>query len=361
MTYAVQHQTPSAGYISWTGVHIVFNGTDTAVANGSTNKKFVYWEIATPGIFSTSDTYPTLTADDCIVFINKAGVATSVLDAGVTDGSLIVPGTVSAVAIAADAIAADHIAAGAITAGKVAADAISTSNLAAGVVTAAKMAAGSIATASLQAGAVTSDKVTVTSLSAISANMGSITAGDFTLSSTGFIRGGSTGYLTGTGIWMGYHSGQYKLHVGDPTGSGFTWDGSTFTIRGPGGTTLLSSGVGVPWSGVTGATKPADNATVGAPTGTSVGSQAADTVAAATINFNARNDRNASAIQLPVLPGGGSAIDHVINSDGSATMSAEWAWGGDEADIDGWVVTVHETDSEYADRGGLNALTSDFF
>lgn len=99
----------------------------------------------------------------------------------------------------------------------------------------------------LVANSVTANQLSVNQLSAISGNLGTMTAGNFTLDASGYIRGGSTGYMTGNGIWMGYHSGAYKMHVGSPTGSGFTWDGSNFIIRGAGGQILLASGSGVPW------------------------------------------------------------------------------------------------------------------
>lgn len=84
----------------------------------------------------------------------------------------------------------------------------------------------------LLAASVTADKVTAANLAAISANLGTITAGNITLDISGFIRGGSTGYLTGAGFWMGYHSGAYKFHVGDPTGQFIAWTGSTLSIGG---------------------------------------------------------------------------------------------------------------------------------
>lgn len=84
----------------------------------------------------------------------------------------------------------------------------------------------------LLAASVTADKVYTASLAAISANLGTITAGNITLDISGFVRGGSTGYLTGAGFWMGYHSGAYKFHVGDPTGQFIAWTGSTLSIGG---------------------------------------------------------------------------------------------------------------------------------
>lgn len=84
----------------------------------------------------------------------------------------------------------------------------------------------------LLAASVTADKITAANLAAISANLGTITAGNITLDNSGFVRGGSTGYLTGAGFWMGYHSGAYKFHVGDPSGQFIAWTGSTLSIGG---------------------------------------------------------------------------------------------------------------------------------
>ena len=67
------------------------------------------------------------------------------------------------------------------------------------------------------ANTVTAGKLSVTTLSSIVANLGTITAGNITLDSSGYIRGGATGYLTGTGFFMGYDTDAYKFSVGSPT------------------------------------------------------------------------------------------------------------------------------------------------
>ena len=56
-------------------------------------------------------------------------------------------------------------------------------------------------------------------------------------------------------------------------------------------------------------------------------------------NFNAGNDRNGSAIPAPTLPAV-DPIENTINTDGSANVSIEWNWSGDEATIDGFEITV---------------------
>lgn len=82
------------------------------------------------------------------------------------------------------------------------------------------------------AGEITADKMNVTDLSAIAANIGTITAGNITLDTSGFIRGGATSYSSGTGFWMGYDGGAYKLFLGSHSGDYLRWDGTNLTIVG---------------------------------------------------------------------------------------------------------------------------------
>jgi hypothetical protein len=189
MTYSIHNHTPTQNSIAWSGASISYDGVVYSVADASTSEKFVYWQKATPTVFATSPTQPTLTDDDCIVFVNNGGIATNILNASVVDGSLIVTGTVHGTAITAETITATQIAAHSITA----------------------------------------DKVLVTELSALNANMGTITAGNLTLDSSGFIRGGQEDYAVGTGFWMGKHEGVYKLSVGSPA-NGMTFDGGALSI-----------------------------------------------------------------------------------------------------------------------------------
>ena len=200
MPFTVTANSPSAGSIAWTDVHIVYDGQDYTVANGNTSQKFVWWRKSTPNVFQVSNTHPSLTVDDAIVFLNKGGVPINVLNATATDGDLVVPGTVTATAIAADAITAE------------------------------KIQTDAIISRHILAGAVTADKLTVNQLSAISANLGTMTAGNFTLDASGFIKGGATTFAAGNGFWMGYDSTTYKWRVGNPSGNRISWDGSSLEI-----------------------------------------------------------------------------------------------------------------------------------
>lgn len=50
---------------------------------------------------------------------------------------------------------------------------------------------------------------------------------------TGYIRGGQTAFNTGTGYFLGYYSGGYKLSIGESaTGKSLLWDGLELTVNG---------------------------------------------------------------------------------------------------------------------------------
>lgn len=98
--------------------------------------------------------------------------------------------------------------------------------------------------ANLIANSVAADKLAVSQLSAITGNLGSITAGNVTLDAAGFIRGGQTAYNTGNGFWLGYAGGTYKLSLGNGT-QGLTWDGGSLNLSGSltiGATSFLRAG-----------------------------------------------------------------------------------------------------------------------
>lgn len=63
-----------------------------------------------------------------------------------------------------------------------------------------------------------------------------ITSEGLNVGSTGNIRGGQTGYNTGTGFWMGYDAGAYKLSFGNASDKALTWDGSNLLIGASAGT-----------------------------------------------------------------------------------------------------------------------------
>lgn len=106
----------------------------------------------------------------------------------------------------------------------------------------------------------------VGALAGVSATTQNANANQITHDSTSFLAGGATNYLTGTGYWLGYQSGAYKMHLGNPSGAYMAWDGSAFTVKGTtftgdiqvdsagnirGGQTAYNTGTGF-WLGYTG-------------------------------------------------------------------------------------------------------------
>jgi hypothetical protein len=104
---------------------------------------------------------------------------------------------------------------------------------------------------------------------------------------------------------------------------------------------VISTGIVQRWSG----SQWANHSSLGAPTGTQVAGRLAEAVTAASINFDARNDRLATALVVPVVAADSTAVDHVLHPNGSADISFEWAWSGAEADIDGFEIVARGSTS----------------
>lgn len=71
-------------------------------------------------------------------------------------------------------------------------------------------------------------------------------------------------------------------------------------------------------------------------------------------NFNARNDRIATAVVAPTVAGDGTCVDHAVNDNGSVDISFEWLWGGTEAEIDGFEVMLYTSTSASAYTPGTS-------
>lgn len=159
MSYQVFHNTPSAGEIQWQDLSIQYDGEANVVADGYTDKAYVWWEAASPAALQTSDSQPALGPDDTLVFLNKGGTYVVVPGASAIDGSLIVNGTILTDAIAANTINADHIQGGVVEAKLVAAEEILGSIVTAGIVDTAHLAAGSIEADQIAVNAIGADAI----------------------------------------------------------------------------------------------------------------------------------------------------------------------------------------------------------
>jgi len=189
-------------------------------------------------------------------------------------------------------------------------------------------------------------------------------------------------------------NGQVKANYIDTNG---------LVIRDAAGTAIFGSGTDLDWSRITGTNIPANNATrnitatgllanrpvgangdfyygtdsfalyqkiagnwviagtVGAPSGTLINGVAVSSVTSAITNFNSSNDRNATAITAPTITVDNSALDHSIRTNGSADISFEWVWSGDEGDIDGFQIFIRASSNPDPYTFGVNPTSETLY
>jgi len=89
-----------------------------------------------------------------------------------------------------------------------------------------------------------------------------------------------------------------------------------------------------------------------------------DSWSAVATNFDTRNDRISTVPADPVISADGSAVDHTINTDGSANISVEWEndGSGDAYNIDGFIIWLRSGDTSGAYVFGTNpAEETDYY
>ena len=80
-------------------------------------------------------------------------------------------------------------------------------------------------------------------------------------------------------------------------------------------------------------------------------------------NFDNRNDRISTVPANPVVEGDGTAVDHIVNTDGSVDISFEWEFNGtgDAYNIDGFTIYVHQGASSSPYTFGTEPEKTAFF
>lgn len=130
--------SPGAGQIAWASFSISFSGCQFSFAAGSTADKFVWWIFPTAsvpgtsytGVLATGAVLPTtLTSDDLVLFVNRAGTPINVQSANVVDGSLVVTESIVGDAIQVNTLDAGRIKAGTITAQQIKAGSVTVREL----------------------------------------------------------------------------------------------------------------------------------------------------------------------------------------------------------------------------------------
>lgn len=74
-------------------------------------------------------------------------------------------------------------------------------------------------------------------------------------------------------------------------------------------------------------------------------------------DFDARTNRDSTAVVDPTIASDGTAIDHTITPTGDANISFEWSWGGTESDIDGFIIYARSNTSSSSYNFGTTPAT----
>ena len=90
----ITDNSPTAGYIAWTGVEITRTGITYTPTNGNSNKKFIWWDFSSPTTLQTSDTMPALAENDALIFINDTGTHYTIPIQTAIHGASIIDGTI---------------------------------------------------------------------------------------------------------------------------------------------------------------------------------------------------------------------------------------------------------------------------
>lgn len=116
---AITNNSPSAGSIAWAAFTIRLNNVSYAVAAGSTNQRWVWWEYkaGVPVINAGADVPATLNDDDLVLFGNKNGIGVRVQSSNFVDGELLVDGSIFADALSTNLISSQHIVTAGLDAG----------------------------------------------------------------------------------------------------------------------------------------------------------------------------------------------------------------------------------------------------
>jgi hypothetical protein len=129
--YVIINNSPLVGYIAWQNIKVTYKGEEYSIIDGNTYMRYAWWDFNYPTVMQTSNNIPELTNDDVLVFYNKLGIALTVPGATVFDGGLVVPGTITADALAVFSVLAKHIGAGEVLAEHIKAGEITTELIAA--------------------------------------------------------------------------------------------------------------------------------------------------------------------------------------------------------------------------------------
>ena len=126
------NNSPSGGRVAWAGVRVLYNGITYSIADADTANKWIYWQLASPTVFSASATVPALVEDEFFVGLNETGTFVSSWKRVDVDGSHI-----RAATITGDRITANTITAGKLSVAQLSAISADVGTITAGTITGA--------------------------------------------------------------------------------------------------------------------------------------------------------------------------------------------------------------------------------
>jgi hypothetical protein len=98
------NDTPNTNSVTWAGIVVEYKGGQYRIDNGNTSNKWIYWELATPTVFASSASIPTITEDLIVVGVNLTGEWHPGWKAGQGIQSELIAGTIIADEVTAGAI-----------------------------------------------------------------------------------------------------------------------------------------------------------------------------------------------------------------------------------------------------------------
>ena len=209
------NNSPSAGYVAWSGVQIVKDGTVYSPADGNTANEVIWWDKSANvvkgsnhGSSGTAGTFENEWngAEDVLLGLNSDGTfqrlwtGTAIIGGQIYTDAIttrhLSANSVTTDKLAAGAVTTDILAANAVTAAKIAAGTITSNEIAANTIVAGNIAAGAIGTAQLAAGAVTTDILAANAVTTAKIAAGAVTTSQ--LNFTPLISAGGTGAIVAT-------------------------------------------------------------------------------------------------------------------------------------------------------------------
>jgi hypothetical protein len=133
--------SPLVGQVSWANVKVMYNGTEYTITDDDclSTDKHIYWQLASPTVFSASATLPVLGNDDFLVAFNNSGTPLYVWNSTVINGNRITTGSITATNLAANTITSNEIASHTITAENIYGETITADEIATNAITTDKV------------------------------------------------------------------------------------------------------------------------------------------------------------------------------------------------------------------------------